>query len=330
MTDFYNIAADSRPIRAMDRDIVIVNIDRTSREDVIDVLELLSMMNPAAVGVDVTFNQPHDSASNSRLLDAIDALPNAVLAVGVGHTDESRNRFLVDDYSFFYTSKNDFRYGVVNLPSKFDGGTIREFPLRFVTDGGDTLRSMVAELASIVAPGAVDTLMERGSEMETIDFPSRTFEVINWMELPDKPDAVNGKIVFVGAVNEYGDMHRTPVADSMSGVMVHAHALSTLLRGAYYYSVPRWLNITIAFCLCFLFAFINLAINKPFKGLVLRIIQVLILYAIIRIGYSLFVDHRTIVDFSFSLLMLTFALFACDMWIGTSYLIEKTLNKFKK
>lgn len=321
MTDFYNIAADSRPIRAMDRDIVIVNIDRTSREDVIDVLELLSMMNPAAVGVDVTFNQPRDSASNTRLLDAIDALPNAVLAIGVGHTDESRNRFLVDDYSFFYPSRDDLRYGAVNLPAKFDGGTIRSFPIHFVTDGGDTLRSMVAEIASIVAPIAVDSLLARGSDTETIDFPSRTFEVIDWEELPDHPDAVDGKIVFVGAVNEPGDMHRTPVADAMSGVMIHAHALSTLLRGSYYYSVPEWLNITIAFCLCFFFALINLSLNKPIKGLLLRIIQVLILYAIIRIGYALFVDHRTIVDFSFSLLMLTFALFACDLWIGATYMI---------
>ncbi len=328
LTDFYNIIADSRPVRALDDKIVIVDIDNTSRDDVTDIIEMLSVMNPAAVGIDVTFNEPH--ADDSRLLHAIENCPDLVLAVGLCAMPGQKDTFMVDDYSFFYNTHHDIiTHGAVNLPSKSDGSTIRDFPVIFQGQFGKTISPFAVALARKADAGAVRLLESRGNKTETIDFPSRTFNVIPWQELPDRPAEVEGKVVVVGAMNEIGDMHRTPVSDKMSGVMIHAYAISTILNGNYYTVAASWLNLGLAFLLCFLLAMASLSLRVQIKGLVLRMVQVLVLYLIIRIGYSMFVDHRVIIDFSFSLLMLTFALFACDVWIGSSYIFQNLFTHFK-
>ena len=328
LTDFYNIIADSRPVRALDDKIVIVDIDNTSRDDVTDIIEMLSVMNPAAVGIDVTFNEPH--ADDSRLLHAIENCPDLVLAVGLCAMPGQKDTFMVDDYSFFYNTHHDIiTHGAVNLPSKSDGSTIRDFPVIFQGQFGKTISPFAVALARKADADAVRLLESRGNKTETIDFPSRTFNVIPWQELPDRPAEVEGKVVVVGAMNEIGDMHRTPVSDKMSGVMIHAYAISTILNGNYYTVAASWLNIGLAFLLCFLLAMASLSLRVQIKGLVLRMVQVLVLYLIIRIGYSMFVDHRVIIDFSFSLLMLTFALFACDVWIGSSYIFQNLFTHFK-
>lgn len=329
MTDFYNIIADSRPVRSLDNRIVIVDIDNTDRDDVTDVIEMLSVMNPAAVGLDVTFNKPRED--DSRLLEAIENCPNLVLAVGVGALPNQADTFMVDDYSFFYNTHHDrIVHGAVNLPSKFDGGTIRNFPISFPGQFGKEIPSFAVALAQIADPDAVCRLRERGSKTEPIDFPSRKFNVIPWQELPDHPADIDGKIVVVGAMQELGDMHKTPLSDKMSGVIIHAYAISTILNGNYYTVAASWLNLGLAFLLCFLLALANLSLKVQIKGLVLRIIQVLVLYLIIRIGYSMFVDRRIILDFSYSLLMLTFALFACDVWIGFDYIIKYLFTHIKQ
>lgn len=328
MTDFYNIIADSRPVRSYDDKVVIIDIERTSRDDVTDVLELLSVMEPAAVGLDVTFNEPHED--DSRLLAAIDNCPNLVMAVGVGALPGSRDTFLVDDYSFFYDPRSPHTYGAVNLPTKSARGTIREFPLSFPGQFGKPIPSFAVAVAEKADADAVAALRERGNKTETIDFPSRTFDVIPWQELPDHPEMVKDRVVLVGAMHEFGDVHRTPLSEEMSGVMIHAHAVSTILRGNYYTRAAQWVNLGLAFLLCFLLALANLSLRVQIKGLVLRVVQVLVLYLIIRVGYSLFVDRRLIMDFSFSLLMLTFALFACDVWIGLSYIISGVIGRFRQ
>ncbi|MDE5958802.1 MAG: CHASE2 domain-containing protein [Muribaculaceae bacterium] len=328
LTDFYNIIADSRPVRALDDKIVIVDIDNTSRDDVTDIIEMLSVMNPAAVGIDVTFNEPH--ADDSRLLHAIENCPDLVLAVGLCAMPGQKDTFMVDDYSFFYNTHHDIiTHGAVNLPSKSDGSTIRDFPVIFQSQFGKTISPFAVALARKADADAVRLLESRGNKTETIDFPSRTFNGIPWPELPDRPAEVEGKVVVVGAMNEIGDMHRTPVSDKMSGVMIHAYAISTILNGNYYTVAASWLNLGLAFLLCFLLAMASLSLRVQIKGLVLRMVQVLVLYLIIRIGYSMFVDHRVIIDFSFSLLMLTFALFACDVWIGSSYIFQNLFTHFK-
>lgn len=98
MTDFYAIVADSRLVRTLDPDIVIVNIDNCDRNAIADVLEAVSLCNPAVVGLDVMFSDARDD--DDRLLAAIAECPNLILPAGVTTADD--NRFILSDTVFFF------------------------------------------------------------------------------------------------------------------------------------------------------------------------------------------------------------------------------------
>ncbi len=330
MTDFYNIVADARPVSDLDTSVVVVDIAFTDRSDVTDVMELLGDLNPRAVGLDVTFNE--SKPDDERLLSALARIPNLVMAVGLSSNGpSSNNQFVPDDYSYFYNQECDTHgHGAVNLPSKYDGATIRQFQVAYPLVGGDTLPSMALALARLVDPKAAAKILERGNRMETIDYPCREFDIIPWFELPENAEKVNGKIVLVGAIGELGDTHATPVEEKMAGVLIHAYAISTILRANYYRVASPWLTIGVSMLLCFLLCIVNIAMPLiGIKGLVLRIVQLVGLYLIARVGYWLFIDYHFVFDFSYTLLMFAFGFFATDIWNGLVYLIKKLIIKLK-
>lgn len=331
MTDFYNVVANSRPVSMQDTSIVIVDIAFTDRNDVVSILELIADCNPRAVGLDVTFNEPR--AGDERLLEAIDSCPNLVMAVGVSPaTGRGSSEFLPDDYSWFYNIDcGTHDHGVINFPTKFDGATIRSFRPVFPVSNGDTLPSLALALARIADPAAAARAEARANEQETIDFPSRVFETIPWYELPDRTELIDGKIVLIGAIGELGDTHGTPTDNRMAGVVIHAHALSTILRGSYYTELSRGWTAVISFLLCFLLCLSNVGMKSHgARALWMRLVQLSGLYIITRVGYWLFVDHRIIIDFSYTLLMLLFGFFAIDIWFGLRYYAEKLKKRFTK
>lgn len=322
-TDFYNIVANSRPVRTLETEVVIVNIDNADRDDIIDLLNILSIMEPKAVGLDVTFNEQRDG--DTLLIDAIDAVPNMVLASTLS---KSGGVICPDDNSWFYNETyNEYNYGIVNLPSKFEGATIRQFPLWIADNNGEKKPSFALAIASQIDPQVIEEISVRGHEFEIIDFPSHEFTVIDWYDVPDHPEAIEGKIVLIGATGDTSDIHATPIEGQMTGVTIHAYAICTLLHGRYYDTVPKWINILVAGLICILMTFISLIITTPIKGVVLRLVQVIMLYLTLRVGYSLFVDNRIIMDFSYSILMLAFVFFASDVWNGSIYLYNIIRNK---
>lgn len=333
ITDFYNVVADSRPVSDRDTSIVIVDIAATNRNEVTDIIEMLAGYNPKAVGIDVTFNEQKEG--DERLLAALDSCPNVVMAVGVSAVDERPHKaFLPDDYSYFYNHGCAGRHihGVVNLPTKFDGSTIREFRLKYpISQSKEEILSFPLALAQVAAPEAARKALARGNEMETIDFPSREFDIIRWYELPEHSDKIAGKIVLIGAIGELGDTHATPINNRMAGVMIHAHALSTILRGHYYSVTPQWLTMALSFVLCFLLCLGNVSMSKNgARALWMRLVQLVGLYCIARVGYWLYIDHAIIVDFSYTLMMLLFGFFAVDIWFGLKYYVDPLLLKMNK
>lgn len=328
LTDFYNIVADSRPIRSLDSDIIIVDIADAEREDIADILTIIGDLHPAAVGLDVTFNEPRPG--DEHLLDAIAGCPNTVMAIGVSEVPGNKGKFLVDDYSYFYPDlRKSYSHGVINLPSKFSGATIRSFMPEFIGANGDTLRSLSLALAEAARPEATEKIKSRKNKTLLIDFPNRAFTIIPWYEVPDNAENIAGKIILIGSTAETEDAHATPINTKMSGVLIHAYATSTILRDAEYTAVGRAVNMSIAFILCFLLCLNNLSYTSPARGLWLRLIQLGFLYLILRIGYYMFVDKHIIIDFSETILMLTFGFFALDIWTGLQYYAMKIYRKLK-
>lgn len=330
VTDFFNSVANQRSVRYLDPNIVIVNIDTADRWDIASIIETLTLCQPAAVGVDATFNQP--SGNDDELLSAITDCPGIVLAMTVapdGEMTDGRQRFRIDEKSFFQDSLTQLTYAAVNLPTKHEKSTVRRFPVYFDGPKATKINSFAVALAEKLDPVAVEELYNRGKSLEVINFPSREFLEIEPDEIPDHIEKIKGKIVLLGALRDEADQHPTPTELSMPGVRIHAHSLSTIIDREYFTQLTDFQNWMIALGLCFMLVYLNITINLGIKGMVLRIIQVIMLYLIVRIGYYLFIEHRVITDFSLSFLMITFGLFACDTWIGLTTIGRWSLSKLR-
>lgn len=326
ISDFYNIIADSRAVRSVDRDITILDIADATREDLAAVLDALPAYEPAVVGLDVMFDKPHDD--DSFLFEAIDNLPQMVMLVDMD-ADKERNSstFHLGETSFFHGRLAGYSFGASNLPTKNAGGVVREFRPWYPTSQGDTIPSFAVAVAMKADANAVDVLRSRGRETELINFPSRSFRSVYWEDLPYNADLIRDHILLIGDLNNAADRHATPPRHDMPGIEIHARALSTILSGDYITPIPGVWNYIIAFLLCFLLAFTHLMLPAEFKALALRIVQLVLLYLVIVIGYHYFIDNKIVINFSYTLLMLTFVLFACDIWLGAKGVQKYFKNK---
>lgn len=310
VSDFYAQLADKRPVRTLDPNIILIDIDRGGREEIADVLDIVSLCDTRAVGLDIMFadHRPTDT----HLLEALSSVPGLVLPMELESTDGES--FSVAEMPWFHESI-DAHYGAANLPGAYIGSTIREFPVGFRTERG-TVRSFPAAVAATADPEALKTLDARGNRNEVIDYPSREFTVIPAEELFDRAETINGKVVLIGSLSDKADIHATPVDSRMSGLMIHAYALSTILESRYYTDVPESKEWIPAFVLSWLLILSSLSLSIKARGIVMRLVQCAILYLSVHIGYSLYADHRIILNFSYTILMITFTFFAADIWNG--------------
>ena len=241
---------------------------------------------------------------------------------------QGSDSFALGGYSYFYRPGDD-GFASSALPSKYANSTIREFRTVFPTRDAGTLPSFSLALARIADPDAAAELEQRGNKLEVINYHSRRFRCYEPSELIDHAEELAGRVVLLGALHEKGDLHPTPVNSMMAGIFIHANSLATVLDRAYMTSTPRWLQWLFGFLLCYLVVFTHLSLTVRIKGLVLRILQVGLLYATVQIGYYMFLIHNVVMDFSYALLMLTFGIFACDIWNGFAAISDWCVEKYR-
>lgn len=312
MSDLFAQIADNRPVRSFDDRVVVVNIGNGTREDITDALSVISLCGPKAVGVDINFA---DHGNNDhQLIESLKALPNLILPLGIKQSEEN-GKFEIEDKPFFFDEESEFNYGIVNLPLKVNKGTVREYAIEFPTNLGVYL-SFSTALAQIADPEAMKKLKERGSKTGITAYHSREYLTLNLDEIEDNAESLFDKIVILGALDESYDMHSTPVKSHVSGVMIHSYALSTVLDGIWFHKIPKMFDYLLAFLVCLGIMIVVYGFKSNFKGIVLRIIQGILVFLAVRIGYSLFVDHSIIFDLSYTVLIIAFGLFAADIWNG--------------
>ncbi len=328
INDFYNKVADSRNVSVLDRDVVIIDIANADRDMIADVMETVALCGPRAVGMDILFAEPKEN--DSRLITALDQCPNLVMAVSV-LPDSTGSNFTVDDKTYFTDSLRFATIAAINFPTQQTNRTVREFRPDYPTADGKGIPSFALALSETNSSSPNPAIFRsRGNEHEMIRYYSRSFRIYTPDEVADHAEELAGRIVLIGAVNDLADLHATPVDAAMSGILIHAHSIATILSGSYFYQLHKYANWAIAFICYMLVNIISLSINISVKGLLLRVLQVVLLYLSIRIGYWLFIDHNIVVNFSYLLLMLTFGLFACDIWIGVTAIIKWVAGKLSR
>lgn len=314
VSDFYNIVADGRAVRQLDPQIVIVSVDDCSREQIAEVVEQVDFCEPRAVGLDIFFDWPGDD--DSFLIETLSECAHLVLPVSVSYSSDTGIACRTEGSFFYGLLPSDRVYGFVNLAGDSNRSVIREFRPFFLRDT-DTLSSFAVEITRMADPAAVANLFKRNNEHELIYYPSREFEVIYPEEVLASQEALRGKIVLIGTLDDLADMHITPVSAQMPGILVHAHTVATILNGDYIKESGKAVDWTIAVVLCFIIVLINVFLWPYDAGaLLVRIVQMGLLYLIVWCGCRLFVSCHVSVNFSFPLLMVGLGLLVTDIWFG--------------
>lgn len=330
ITDLYTQIADRRPVRTLQQDIILVDIGTLDRSEIADLIEKINFWNPKVLAVDILFQK--SMPGDSKLTEAILNIKNPVIAIGLENFNQ--NHFKISNVPYFYNELK-LNYAASNLPSQFDGGTIREFVTTYNLENNQEVNSFPTAVAKAYNPSSFSFLKLRKNHIEKIDFASKEFVVLSPDDIESNGELLTDKIVMIGAISDGSDMHSTPINSYMSGLYIQAFAVSTILSGDFFdnaSSIPSWVP---ACLLCFLILLIRELTQSKLKGFLVRLLQFLVVYIAVWKGYSLYVDDHRIFDFSYTMLMVTFGLFAVDIWSGMEYfgiklfhLAKRFLNKY--
>lgn len=194
-------------------------------------LGALEAKGARAVGMDILLDQPTEPEKDEALRQA---LASARIPVRVSYA-QAADGLTADQSAWLDAFLPPAQRGLANLAKDPLDDTARWiFPGRADGQGG-----FQPGLAPALA-GDVGAAAARASLLSIAWRPGApAFRVIPAHLVPLVPQAwLSGKIVLVGADVPLEDRHRTPFSagaaagsDTMAGILVHAHALATLLEG---------------------------------------------------------------------------------------------------
>lgn len=313
-SDFYTIVADERAVSTLDEDIVLVPVDGYTRKAMAGVIEDIDFCEPAAVGLDIAFAPP-SNPDDDPLAEALSSCSNLVLPVSITSDSEGIHTTHVSYYDSIADPGTEF--GAVNIQGDlFQRSTVRQFSPYFDTKEGKT-KSFAAALVAIARPEAEKKLAEKGSSEQFIHFASLRFDIVHPEEIIDCPDLVKGKIVLVGKMANAGDLHVTPLDNFTPGLLIHAHTAATIISGRFIRELTPFESYAVAAITCFLIVWLNMRLwDSPAGPLVVRIVQVILLYAMIVGGTTAYIYYDIDLNFAFAILATSLGVAACDIYIG--------------
>ena len=320
-TDIYERVAQRRSLATLSDEIVVVSVDGCSRKRIADVIDAVGFMSPAAVGLDLFFTYPSEEGFD--LVESIKGCGNIVLPVAVGREDSE---------SFFY---GDFAadYAAVNMISSSSFDIIRDYSTLFRSD-----TAVVPSMAYSLVEKAGYDIPAPDSRLRPIWYPSVEFDVIHADEIVDSDGfpcmeiagSLEGKIVLIGVTEDPSDVHRTPIEEQMSGVMIHAHIADTIINDRYVKEVVEFWNYLIAFVVCLLFLRLTIYMKNLWDDvgeMVMSVAQVLLIYVFLVLGANLYIKHMFFIDFSMTMVAIGLSITVLTLIKGMIYLYLKYSKK---
>lgn len=187
ITDMYQIVADGRAVHTLSPNIVIVDVNNCTRDQIAETIELTKLCEPKAIGVDVSFVEQREG--DEPLVQSFANADNIVCAelLETSKSNGDASQFDVKYRSWFADSLGSgVTFAAANFPTIGHGGTMRNFKPWFnMTDGKET-PSFATALAMKADPESVKRLRLRGNDTEAIYYPSVEFKVLMPGELYDR------------------------------------------------------------------------------------------------------------------------------------------------
>lgn len=327
-SDFYAQVMQQTSVKKYEDRIAVVTSDHLDRTDLSHLFKSMADGAPSVTAIDITFDVRGDD-SDHALIDAINGLGKVVFPIACTEAEAPDNgRRSI--YQYIETGIP----GVVNLDAESARSIIRTFtPSWRHADGKDFL-SMSAAAAKAYDTRLWSLLSHRGNDHEQIDFTDTEIDIFSPEDIIADPSLITDRIVFVGDMADFSDIHATPIDEAMPGVMIHALSTATILSGNYITNIPRWVQWLIAFLACMPMIYAQLSLEDTKIGNILvRWLQVIMLLILIITGTMLYSKFRISLDLTLPLLMIALGLLAADIWafacgIWDSY-AKKTITRIK-
>ncbi|MDE6637888.1 MAG: hypothetical protein K2K32_06605, partial [Muribaculaceae bacterium] len=122
----------------------------------------------------------------------------------------------------------------------------------------------------------------------------------------------------------------------MPGILIHAYTVATILEGDFTRTLTPLEDWLIAALLCFLIVRINIKLIDMVMGpLLVRTLQIGLLYFLILTGTIVYVKYNIDLNFSYSILTVSLGVAACEVYgaifneKGLIDSIDKIFNKLK-
>ncbi len=319
------VYSNLREAPSAEDDIVLVNIGNLSRMAIAEQIRIINQYNPKVIGLDTFFPYQIDHVQDSILAATLMDIDNLVMASKLLKPND-----VSENYDSIKISAEPFRgnadFAFANLfvgqgVEQEDVKTCRKFaPLLSYQD--EKQMAFSVRLANYYAPEKVKKFLERGNEVEYINYKGNAFgsasnfnptffalDVQDVFEENFTPDLIEGKIVIFGFIGDYlgdpydiEDKYFTPLnvkyagrgAPDMYGAVIHANIISMILDEDYVYKLDKAYQILIAVILCYInvvaFMWVYYSLKNWYDGVtkIVQLIELLLIVLFIIYSYHWF------------------------------------------
>ena len=232
--DYNEIARDTSDI------ITIVDMtDIYDRSRLADIIDSIKKMEPAVLGVDIEFiGLKGDTVGSERIAEvAADDDGGLPIFWSIQLTEWNNESGQYDSSQpSFFCDTIDVKEGFVNVARSDNGSTVRSFGVRRQCNG-QTMFSLPAQLSAAFLN---DSSILMGPADWNIEYSSTFIPTITVEELAEHPELIRSRIVLLGGINNGDDMHFTPLPHPVSGVMIIAFAIQSMINHSGYVEVKGW------------------------------------------------------------------------------------------
>lgn len=312
--DFYTMIANGRPESYLEDGVIIVPVDDCSDAGLAEVIRKVDSIGPAAVGLDICFTGV-PCAEDSELAAALSACRNLVMPV-YAVKEEGKTKVFHNSYMDTIVDPSG-GFAAVNIQGDPDShSSTRKFLREIKTENGDIFTLPVA-LVELARPEMLDALYDQRDDELLIRYASIEVDSITPAELDEFGDIIADRIVLVGKINDHSDMHVTPLGNHTPGLLIQALTVATILSGDYTWTPNKLEQVILGAVLCYIIVLINLLLGDlTVKPLIIRFIQLLILYLMIVGGTLAFIRYNIDLNFSYPILTVTVGVAACEIYTG--------------
>lgn len=252
---YYRIQHSGTPQE--NQQITLVDMTELSsrdRDKIAHVVEQISSMEPAVLGVDIIFEGlKGNMEADEMLTEAFFAAPeNTVLAYKLIDPEPATKTFGGAVHSFFAedTHQTEGTTNVINSPR----GSMNTYPTYFL-QGKDTLYSFPVQVSR-----KMGTAIPQGKDFR-INYKNTVFPVVKWNELEQHRDLIEGRIVLLGSTKEEADKHQTPLGQR-PGMEILAYAILSVIEGDNITVAPFWIILLWALLAGWLTNVIDVTVTK--------------------------------------------------------------------